>query len=82
MQVDPMKPKSKPPRTKCLKLKCDRLLSTSPFKFNLRRYTESEVNADVQRMIAEELSKVGRCRLTLSKPVLKLLMVSALDATI
>jgi len=35
-----MKPKLKPPGTKRLKLKCDILLSTSAFKFNLRRYTK------------------------------------------
>jgi len=33
-----MKPKLKPPGTKRLKLKCDILLSTDAFKFNLRRY--------------------------------------------
>ena len=33
-----MKPKLKPPGNKRLKLKCDLLLSTSAFKFNLRRY--------------------------------------------
>jgi len=38
VQVDLMKPKLKPPRTKRSKLKCDILLSTSAFKFNLRRY--------------------------------------------
>ena len=38
VQVDPMKPKLKPPGTKRLKLNCDVLLSTSAFKFNLRRY--------------------------------------------
>jgi hypothetical protein len=37
VQVDPMKPKSKPPGTKRLKLKCDILLSTSAFKISLRR---------------------------------------------
>ena len=39
MQVDPIKPKSKPPGTtsKRLKLYCDVLLSTSAFKFKLRR---------------------------------------------
>ena len=40
MQVDPMKPKLKPPGTKPLKLKCNILLSTSAFNFNLRRYTK------------------------------------------
>jgi len=34
-----MKPKLKPPGTKRLKLNCDTQLSTSAFKFNLRRYT-------------------------------------------
>jgi hypothetical protein len=33
-----MEPKLKPPGIKFLKLKCDILLSTSAFKFNLRRY--------------------------------------------
>ena len=38
MQVDPIKPKLKPPETTHLKLKCGMLLSTFAFKFNLRRY--------------------------------------------
>ena len=38
VQVNPTKPKFKLPGTKRLKLKCDILLSTSAFKFNLRRY--------------------------------------------
>jgi len=40
VQVDPINLKLKPPGTKCLKLKCDVLLSTSAFKSNLRPYTE------------------------------------------
>jgi hypothetical protein len=39
VQVDPMKPKLKSPGTMRLKLTCEILLSTSAFKFNLRRYT-------------------------------------------
>ena len=39
-----MKPKLKPPGTKCLKLKCDIPLSTSAFKFNLRRYIKGWAN--------------------------------------
>jgi hypothetical protein len=35
-----MKPRLKRPGTMRLKLKCDILLSTSAFKFNLRRYTK------------------------------------------
>jgi hypothetical protein len=36
-----MKPKLKPPGTKRLKLNCHEPLSTSAFKFNLRRYTKA-----------------------------------------
>ena len=39
VQVDPIKPKLKPPGTKPLILKCDGLLSNFGFKFKLRRYT-------------------------------------------
>jgi len=38
VQVDPMRLTLRPTGTKRLKLKCDVLLSTSAFKFNLRRY--------------------------------------------
>jgi hypothetical protein len=38
VQVDPIEPTLKPPGTKHLKLKCDILLSTFAFKFNVRRY--------------------------------------------
>jgi hypothetical protein len=43
VQVDPVKPKLKPPGIKRLKLNCDVLLSTSSFNFNLRRYTEAKI---------------------------------------
>jgi hypothetical protein len=49
MQVDSMKPKLKPPGTKGLKLKCDTMLSTSVFNFNLRRYTMVVKSHDVPR---------------------------------
>jgi hypothetical protein len=39
VQVDPIKPTSKAPGTKLLKLKYDELPSNFAFKFNLRRYT-------------------------------------------
>jgi len=39
VQVDPMKPMLKPLGTKHLKLKCDILISTFAFKFNVRRYS-------------------------------------------
>jgi len=38
VQVDPIKSNLKPPGTKRSKLKLDVMLSTSAFKFNLRRY--------------------------------------------
>ena len=41
MQVDPINPTLKPPGTKRLKLKCEKLLSTFAFKFNLRRYNKA-----------------------------------------
>ena len=47
VQVDPIKPTLKPPGTKLLKLKCDTLLSTSAFKFNLRRF-DKDADAAVQ----------------------------------
>ena len=43
MQVDPVKLMLKPLGTNHRKLKCDILLSTFAFKFNLRRYTEALV---------------------------------------
>jgi hypothetical protein len=45
VQVDPMKPKLKPPGTERLKLKCVILLSTSAFKFDLRRYSSGAATA-------------------------------------
>ena len=41
MQVDPIKPKLKPPGTKRLKLKNDEPLSNFALKFNLRRYSKA-----------------------------------------
>jgi hypothetical protein len=41
VQVDPIKPKLKPPGTKHLRLKCDEVLSSFAFNFNLRRYTKA-----------------------------------------
>ena len=45
VQVDPMKPKLKPPGTKRLKVNYDILLSISAFNFILRRYSAEEHNA-------------------------------------
>jgi hypothetical protein len=44
VQVDPIKPKLNLPGTKRFKLTCDILLSTSVYKFNLRRYIMVQVN--------------------------------------
>ena len=47
------KPKLKPPGTKRLKVNCDVLLSTSAFKFNLRRYKEEMLEADQEALRRE-----------------------------
>jgi hypothetical protein len=64
-----MKPELKPPGTKHLKLKCDALLSTFAFKFNLRRYslasTTCEDAAMDKRVDGAGRRVVRRCRLTL-----------------
>jgi hypothetical protein len=39
VQVDPIKPTLKAPRSKCLKLECENQLSSGASKFNRRRYT-------------------------------------------
>jgi hypothetical protein len=68
MQVDPIKPTLKAPGTKRAKLKCDKPLSNFAFKLKLRRYDKV-----LEIVVGFDLlgDKVGRCRLTLSKPVLK-----------
>jgi hypothetical protein len=63
-----MNPKSKPPRSKRSKLKCEVLLSTSAFNFNLRRYNVAESGGGGRRGLLFGDAKVGRCRLTLSNP--------------
>ena len=61
VQVDPMKPKLKPPGTERLKLKCDDPLSIFAFNFNLRRYLKEYRK---HRQMRENILMVGRCRLT------------------
>ena len=66
-----------------MKLKYYQLPSSFAFKFYLRRFTMAALAAEdsaVCDAAAEFL--VRRCRLTVSKPVLKAPMVSALEATI
>jgi len=57
VQVDPIKPTLKPPEATRLKLKHDEPLATFAFKFKLRRYSWER-----------DVTKVRRCRLTLSNP--------------
>ena len=53
MQIDPVKPKLKPPGTKRLKLKYDEPLSKFAFKFNLRRYIKASIAIpDLQKEFA------------------------------
>ena len=58
-----------------MKLRYDGPLSNLAFNFNLRRYTVvAKTTARLQNI--DGVYKVGRCRLSISKPVLKALMVS------
>jgi hypothetical protein len=47
VQVDPINPALKGAGTKRLKVKCDILLSTFPFHFDLRRYSWADVDLPV-----------------------------------
>jgi len=78
VQVDPIKPAFKAPGSMLLKLRYDGPLSNFAFKFNLRRYIQAEGKA----LRKAEEDKVGRCRLTVSKTMLKAPMISALETVI
>jgi len=75
-----------------LKLYYDEVVSSVAFKFNLRRYTQTcqqltrkvtLVSLDPDDTSEEQAALiVRRCRLTVSKPVLEALVVSALETTI
>jgi hypothetical protein len=62
VQLDPIKPKLKPPGTKRLKLKCDILLSTSAFNLNVRRYKQEEVKAKKMRDGDTPLASMDRMK--------------------
>ena len=66
MQVDPIKPTLKAPRTKRLKLKYNKLLSSFAFNFNLRRYTKApqKFGAMNLMLLFEDLNVAGRRRFT------------------
>jgi len=71
-----------------LKLKCDEALTNFAFNFNLRRYCWAYATFEedcVARGVTPDhgvAAEIGRCRLTVSKPVLKAPMVSALETII
>ena len=89
MQVAPIKPTLKAPKTKRLKPKCDAPLSSDAFKFNLGRYVKAagtQGKATQYGGTAHYMSfyhaMVWLCRLIVSKPELKarLQVVSALES--
>jgi len=73
VQVDPVKPKAKAPGSKRLKLKCDKLLSSFAFNFNLRCFStdvDDILHAHIGGMDAMARGlKAGRGGLTLSNPI-------------
>jgi hypothetical protein len=63
-----------------LKLEYDEPLSTSDFKINFRPYITAAGDAATEkRATAASHAKVGHCMFSVSKPVLKAPMVSALE---
>ena len=91
VQVEPIKPMLKALETKRLKLQYDEPPSNFALKFNLRRYTllsyrlydpllaVAAVPTQSRRILALASLLVGWCRLTVSKPVLEVPMISALE---
>ena len=67
MSVDPITPTLKPKGTKRLRPRCDILLVTSAFKFNLRRYSEDCVMRmplqAVPRQYKTHMTAANRCRM-------------------
>jgi hypothetical protein len=59
VQVDPIKTTLKPPGTKHLKLKYDKLPSSFAFNFNLRRYNKSK--PDLFIVTRTPAAKAGTC---------------------
>ena len=66
MQIDPIKSMLKPPGTKHLKLKCDMLLSTFAFKFNLHRYSEAAAGWYMRAAEAAGAGNSSTCRLNVT----------------
>jgi hypothetical protein len=70
VQVDPIKPTLKAPKSKLSKLAHEKVLSNCAFKFHLHRSIEGYGGAPSALGAAFGLPPhmVGRCRLTLSNP--------------
>jgi hypothetical protein len=84
-QVEPMKPTLKTYGPERLKLQHVELLTNFAFKFNLRRYNQVCALLLKSRgglVSADEGNTAGRCKLTVSKPVLKATVASALETKI
>jgi hypothetical protein len=79
VQVDPIKPKLKPPGTKPLKPRWDVLLSTSAFEFKLRRYTtDEEVPGVTMAKLHKMLREAGPHQTVFAQVYLNALAASAL----
>jgi hypothetical protein len=74
-----MKPELKASGANLLTLSYDEVLSIFTFNFNLRRYKVGAGELVEAAINTKDSSKVGRCNLRVSKPVLKAPMVSALE---
>ena len=74
VRVDPMKPMLKGPGAERLKVKCDKLLSTSAFEFNLRRFNVAhEISPDFWRefrTVCVEANPAGGKMRTSTRPTL------------
>ena len=65
-------------------------LSNFAFNFNLRRYNKAHTHKEhtprepsqTAQTFSDQVQTVGQCKLTVSKPVVKAQMASALKATI
>ena len=60
MQVEPTKPVLKAPGIKLLKLEYDEPLSKFAFKFNLRRYTEADLEVVVKLIDSERNGSISK----------------------
>ena len=73
MQVGPIKPTLKAPGTTRLKLKCDKLLSSFPFNFNLRRCSEQE--GEKVLVFSQTIGALNECEAMLGAKRIKYLRI-------